>query len=322
VDHVLDKIEPRQAALWGNHTVKLRHTLADREMFSDTSIAELIDTVDPEHIKIETMPDDGYDVRAWASCDRTGLTGAEVLDAVRHGRIWIELKALEQVDPRFAVLLDTLYGELEAQLPSFKTFKRKLNLLVSSPNARVFYHFDVPGQTLIQLRGRKRIWIYPPTPPFLRPESVENTVRSVATEGLDYQAWFDDYAEVHDMEPGDLLHWALNGPHRVANHDALSVSLTTEHWTPEVRRSYAMNYGNGILRSVLGWLPRSRATTGAALLAKAGLTATWRLSGMQHKHSYRWVPTYRIDRDAPNCVRRIETTPPSPAAQPTPRRHP
>ena len=56
-------------------------------------------------------------------------------------------------------------------------------------------------------------------------------MRSVATEGLDYQEWFHKYAEVHDMEPGDLLHWALNGPHRVANHDTLSVSLTTEHWT-------------------------------------------------------------------------------------------
>ena len=39
---------------------------------------------------------------------------------------------------------------------------------MSSPNARVFYHFDVPGQTQVQLRGRKRIWFYPPTAPFPR----------------------------------------------------------------------------------------------------------------------------------------------------------
>lgn len=316
MDQVLERVEPRHAALWGEHTVTLRHTLAERDLFSDASIAALIDTVDPAHLKIETMPDDGYDVRAWASCDRTGLTGAEVLDAVRHGRIWIELKALEEVDRRFAELLDQLYGELEAALP-FRTFKRKLNLLVSSPGARVFYHFDVPGQTLIQVRGGKRIWIYPPSPPFLRPENLENTVRSVATEGLEYHDWFDEYAEVHDMAPGDLLHWALNGPHRVANHDTLSVSLTTEHWTPHVRRSYAMNYGNGILRSVLGWRPRSRATSGAAFWAKVGLTAAWRASGLQHKQQYRWIPTYHIDPDAPNCVRRIETPAPPPAARPT-----
>jgi hypothetical protein len=310
VDHVLEPVDARQVALWGRHTVKLRHTLSDRALFSDAAIAELIDTVDPAHLKIETMPDDGYDVRAWSSVDRTGFSGAQVLAAVRAGRIWIELKALEEIDARYAEVLDSLYGELEAAMSSpgarFKTFKRKLNLLVSSPGARVFYHFDVPGQSLVQLRGRKRIWLYPPTPPFLPAENVENTVRSVATEGLDYQDWFDQYAQVIDLAPGDLLHWALNGPHRVANHDELSVSLTTEHWTAQVRRAYAMNYGNGILRSLTGWRPRSRATNGAAFWAKAALTAAWRASGMQAKQSYRWIPGYRIDPDAPNCVRPID----------------
>jgi hypothetical protein len=312
VDHILEPVDARQVALWGRHTVRLHHTLSGRALFSDAAIAQLIDTVDPAHLKIETMPDDGYDVRAWRSVDRTGFSGAQVLEAVRGGRIWVELKALERVDAAYADVLDSLYGELEAVMSTaerpFRTFKRKLNLLVSSPGARVFYHFDVPGQSLVQLRGRKRIWLYPPTPPFLPPHSVEQTVRSVATEGLHYQDWFDRYAEVIDLAPGDLLHWALNGPHRVANHDELSVSLTTEHWTPQVRRSYAMNYGNGLLRSLAHWRPRSHETSGAAFWAKAALTAAWRASGMQAKQSYRWVPGYRIDPDAPNCVRRIEPT--------------
>jgi hypothetical protein len=63
--------------------------------------------------------------------------------------------------------------------------RHTVNLLVSSPDARVFYHFDVPGQTLVQLRGRKRIWIYPPTAPFLRQESVENTVRRIDLDAPD-----------------------------------------------------------------------------------------------------------------------------------------
>lgn len=309
MNRVLESISEREAALWGNHTVKLRHTLAERELFSDASLAELIDTVDPAQCKIETMPDDGYDVRAWSSCDRTGLSGERVLEAVRRGRIWIELKALEETDPRFAEIIDGLYGDLESQLTGFRTFKRKLNLLISSPNARVFYHFDVPGQTLIQLRGRKRIWLYPAAEPFLPVTSVENTVRSVSTEGLDYQDWFDEHAEIHDMQPGDMLHWALNGPHRVANYDTLSVSITTEHWTPQVRRSYAMNYGNGLLRREAHWRPRSRSLDGTAFWAKAALTAAWRVSGMQTKHSYRWVPGYRVDPDAPNGVRPITTKP-------------
>jgi hypothetical protein len=43
-----------------------------------------------------------------------------------------------------------------------------------------------------------------------------------------------------------------------------------------------------------------------AFWAKVAMTAAWRASGMQHKQSYRWVPGYRIDPEAPNGVRRIE----------------
>ncbi len=45
-----------------------------------------------------------------------------------------------------------------------------------------------------------------------------------------------------------MLHWPLNCPHRVENRDSVNVSLTTEHYTKEIRTSYAVNYANGLLR--------------------------------------------------------------------------
>jgi hypothetical protein len=296
MNSVLEAVDSRAASLWGRHTVKLRHTLAGREMFSDESLAKLIETIEPRHMDISTM---GDDVSTWGHCDRAGLAGMKVLDAVRGGRIWINMMAIENVDPRFGEVLETMYTELEDALPDFKTFKRKLGLLISSPGAKVFYHFDVPGQGLWQIRGRKRIWIYPPSEPFLRPSNVENVVRSLDKEDVPYQPWFDEHAEAYDMEPGDMLHWALNGPHRVENYDVLNVSLTTEHWTDEIRRSYAMNYGNGVLRRDAKWRPRSRNTSGPAFWAKAGLTAAYRFSGVQKKTSYQRVLSYRLDPAAP-----------------------
>jgi hypothetical protein len=293
---ILEAVDSRAASLWGRHTVKLRHTLAGREMFSDESLAKLIETIEPRHMDISTM---GDDVSTWGHCDRAGLAGMEVLDAVRGGRIWINMMAIENVDPRFGEVLETMYTELEDALPDFKTFKRKLGLLISSPGAKVFYHFDVPGQGLWQIRGRKRIWIYPPSEPFLCPSNVENVVRSLDKEDVPYQPWFDEHAEAYVMEPGDMLHWALNGPHRVENYDVLNVSLTTEHWTDEIRRSYAMNYGNGVLRRDAKWRPRSRNTSGPAFWAKAGLTAAYRFSGVQKKASYQRVLSYRLDPAAP-----------------------
>jgi hypothetical protein len=297
VPRVFDNITPRDIQLWGNHTVKLRHNLAERDdLFSDESLAKLIETIDPKHLDITTM---GEDVSTWGHVDRAGQSGSTVIEAIKGGRVWINMQAIEEADPRFADLLDQMYGELEDTLPGFKTFKRKLGLLISSPSARVFYHFDVPGQALWQVRGRKRIWIYPPTEPFLPPTEVENVVRSLAMEDLSYEPWFDDYAEVYDMEPGDMLHWALNGPHRVTNLDSVCVSLTTEHWTSSIRRSYAMHYGNGILRNKAHWPPKSSSLDGPAFWAKAGLTAAWRKSGMQKKQGYKRVLSYRVDPSAP-----------------------
>lgn len=300
---IFENIDPRAASLWGGHTVKLRHTVADRELFSDESLARLIECIDPRHMDISTM---GDDVSTWGHCDRGGLPGASVLEAVRGGRIWINMMAIDKVDPRFDELLEQMYVELQGAVPGFRTFKRKLGLLISSPGAKVFYHFDVPGQGLWQIRGRKRIWLYPPTEPFLAASDVEDVVRSLDKEDVPYQPWFDDYAVAYDLEPGDMLHWPLNAPHRVENHDVLNVSLTTEHWTSQIRRCYAASYGNGILRRHAQWRPRSRATTGPAFWAKAALTAAWRAAGIQRKHSYQRVLSYRIDPQAPLGRRLLE----------------
>src|SRR5258708_5958021 len=130
MNRVTEDIDSRVAGLWGRHTVKLRHTLAEREIFADESLANLIETIEPRHMDISTM---GDDVSTWGHCDRAGLSGAQVLEAVRGGRIWINMMAIEKVDPRFAEVLEGMYAELEAAAPDFKTFKRKLGLLISSP---------------------------------------------------------------------------------------------------------------------------------------------------------------------------------------------
>lgn len=299
--NVLTAFEPKHRALWGRQTVRLRHTLHDNPLFSDAGLAALLDTIPRERIAINTMDDarGGHRLDSWSYCERGDRSGAEILAALRKGRIWINMTKINELDPRFAGILEGMFSEFGAHVPGFETFKRSMGLLISSPNAQVFYHMDVPGQALWQLRGKKRIYIYPPEEPFLAASDIENVVRGVTEEEIPYEPWFDEHAEIHDLEPGDMLHWKLNGPHRVVNADTMNVSLTTEHWTPEIRRSFAMNYGNGLLRQHVGWTPRSRALTGPAFWAKVGLTAAWRLAGMQKKSAYQRKTRYGIDPAAP-----------------------
>lgn len=308
---ILTDFNARHEQLWSRHTVKLGHSLHESELFSDESLANLIETIKPERMALNTMAATGHDNRNWKYCDRAGLSGRQVLDAVKRGRIWINMNAIHEVDPRFDAVLTQMYEEMEAHMPGFETFKHKLGLLISSPDAQVYYHADVPGQGLWQIRGKKRIWIYPNEEPFLRTEEIERVVRGVQEEEIGYEPWYDEYAMAYDLEPGQMLHWALNGPHRVKNYDCVNVSLTTEHWTKEIRRTYAMNYGNGLLRS-MGWTPRSRKTKGLAFWPKAALAMAYSKSGLQQKRGFKRKFSFRLDATAPGGVVPID----APASEP------
>ena len=160
------------------------------------------------------------------------MSGAEALEAVRKGHIWILLQQPHEIDGGYGDLLRGIYAELEERVPGFKSYKHKMSILISSPKVQVYYHADVPGQTLWQVRGTKRVYVYPNTAPFLPQDRIEKIVLGEAHEvSLAYEPWFDEYAEVIDLEPGRMLHWPLNCPHRIVNADCLNVSFTTEHMT-------------------------------------------------------------------------------------------
>lgn len=302
---ILTDFEPRHAQLWGKHTLRLGHSLSGLDMFSDDALAKLIETMPASHFAITTMASSGHDNRNWKYCDRGSLSGHEVLDAVRRGRFWINMTSIHEVNPYFATLLERMYEELAVHVPGFESFKHRLGLLISSPDAQVYYHADVPGQGLWQIRGKKRIWIYPNSEPFLRTEEIERVVRGAQEEEITYEPWYDEHAQVFDLEPGQMLHWPLNGPHRVKNLDSVNVSITTEHWTPELRRHFAMNYGNGMLRAA-GWTPRSRRISGPGFWPKAAMALAWSKSGMQKKTGFKRKVDFRIDPSAPAMVSPID----------------
>jgi hypothetical protein len=303
---VFTDFSSRHTELFSRHTVNLGHSLAASPLFSDDALAGLIERAPAGSYHVNTMDVTTHDPRSRREGIIDGLTGAQAIEAVRRGHIWILLQNPGLYDARYADMLAGIYAELEARVPGFRSYRQKLSILISSPNVQVYYHADVPGQTLWQVRGRKRVYVYPNAAPFLPQDALERIVLGEAHEiSLDYQPWFDDYAEVIDLEPGRMLHWPLNGPHRIVNADCLNVSFTTEHWTGELRNAYAVNYANGILRSRLGFKALARPTNGPSLWARLGLAAAWKAAGLQKRRKHRFKVDFKVDLDAPWCVRSI-----------------
>ena len=284
---------------FGREVLHLRHALARSELFADEALARLIEKA-PRHLyHVCTMSRVGDRSGAWRDGDIDGLSGRDVLEAVKRGHLWVHVQKLPEIDPAYGALLDRIFAEIEGRVPGLETFKRQMTFLISSPKAQVYYHCDVPGQSLWQLRGTKRVYVYPNVPPFLEPEAMERIVLGVQREDVHFEPWFDEHATIIDLAPGEMLTWPLNAPHRIENHDVVNVSLTTEHWTREIRGSYAVHYANGLLRRNLGIRTLGRETNGFALYGKMGLAALHKYGRPKRKGGVRaFEVDFRVDPQA------------------------
>ena len=288
-DHIFAGWPAHQAAVWGREPVKTRHTLHESPLLSFAALADLIDAYPRQHYSLIHMGARG-ERRFWREGDLGGMKGKDVIEWIANGRMWLNLRRVDEVDSRYADLLHLAYDAIAANAPGPKMFNTSMGILISSPNAQVYYHCDLPGQALWQIHGRKRIFIYPNREPFLMPTSLEDIALFGVEVDLPYQDWFEQFAQTFELEPGDMAHWPLNAPHRVENFDMLNVSITSEHWSDEITRRHRVNVANGLLRHRLGWTPRSRAIAGPTYWAKAAMQSALRRSS--------WVAKQRAGRRA------------------------
>jgi hypothetical protein len=292
--------QPSRHGRFGEDVLEIGHSLSETGLFTDEVLADLIERTPRADYHVSTMDARSHDPRTRREGVIDGLGGAEVLEAIRNGFIWLNLRNVEANAPAYRQLLDRIYAELEARLPGQRFFKARMTILISSPSVRVGYHCDVPGQTLWQVRGRKRVWVYPAKAPFLPQDGLERILLGEAHEvSLAFQESFDEHARIIDLEPGRMLTWPHNAPHRVVNYDCLNVSVTTEHWTPALRNAYAVNYANGLLRRSLGLQSLSQSAASPTSLPKIALAAAHKLAGLQKGRRHRPRIDFRVDPAAP-----------------------
>jgi hypothetical protein len=294
------------AAQFGGRPLRLGHTLHQSPLFSDAALARLIEGSAREDYYVNTMDVTSHNVRSRREGAIVDISGAEVLEAVRSGQIWILVQNPGKVDPAYGELLESLYAEMAERVPGFTPSRKKMTVLISSPKIQVYYHCDVPGQTLWQVKGSKSVYVYPNRAPFLEQAALERIVLGEAHEiSLKYDEGFDKEAIVYDLQPGQMLHWPLNAPHRIVNADCVNVSFTTEHFTPDIRRTYFVNYANGVLRNRLGISNLSQGITGPAYWGKFLVGAAYKVSGAKKKRAQVFKIDFAVDPKAPRGVRSI-----------------
>lgn len=286
-------------AAFGSGLVHFKHPFADSGLFSDDRLAELIERYPREYYLVNAVfgPENRPD---WRSGTLEGLTGQEVLTAVRTGRLWLCLRRLDIVAPEIDALVERAFREMAARNPRQRTSRHKSSLLVSSPGARVLYHADVPMIALWHVRGRKRIWLYDAANREMLPDEVlESVVLREREEEIPYDPSWDNAARTIDLEPGWALSWPHNTPHRVDNLDGLNVSITTDFFTPEAQRKYGVYYTNGVLRRQFGMTPKSASSDGIGALAKCVAALGLKKFGVHRARERALIQSFEINPHAP-----------------------
>lgn len=306
---LLDNWSPQQREAMHHDIFVAHHRLAELDLFSDEGLVRILAAHPAADLGINTMGDDPERRSDW----REGAAGSnspeELLECVKQGKIWLNLRRVMDHHPEYRDVVDRLYDELERTCGGEAMFNRSANLLISSPTAMVYYHLDCPANMLWHIRGTKRVWAYPLESGIVSDETIEGVLCGEKPEELDFRAEYDQLAQVFDVEPGDMITWPQHTPHRVVNTSGINVSLSTEHMTRRAVRKNNVYLANRHFRQLLGGGFRSTQTRGVRpALKEFALRVARRLPlvAPPEPRGYQYNETFVVDRSAPNCVRLLD----------------
>jgi len=302
----IDETETLVNSHFGRAPVQLSHNLHTSDMFDDEALAAVLDRYPRDKLGVFSMGTDEENWSSWRRGQAGDLDGRSLLDIVRKGRVWLNLRETNRYLPEYAELSDDMFGALEARFRGLRTFKRDVGLLISSPRTQVFYHLDVARVTLWHLRGEKRVWLYPVEPPFVDDETLEAIVLRQSAEQIDYKRAWDEHATVYDLKPGDMVHWPQNAPHRIVNGDSLNVSLSAEFLSPGALIRANAIWANGFLRQRFGATPRLHSDFHPAMIGKFLLARLAKAAGVQANPPEPIPASFAIDPAMPDFLRPLQ----------------
>src|SRR5262249_27793845 len=151
--------------------------------------------------------------------DQIPGTGRSVEESFTHlqgSDTRIMLKKIE-LHPEYRDLLHTCLGELEALgHPATRgIWAREGYVFISAANMVTPYHMDPEIDFLLQVRGRKVLFVLPGDDRSILSEEDIELFYTGLHHSLTFKEEARDRAAVFDMGPGDGVHIPVNHPHWV-----------------------------------------------------------------------------------------------------------
>ena len=212
-------------ALYPEQPGLLTHSLVGHPLFELEALAALAQRLPTQNVEYNRgdLPV-GIDPAATPS---NGLGIAETIRRIGECGSWMVLKFIEQ-DPVYRDLLHSALAEIEALVRPVTGRMLKLEgfIFVSSPDAVTPFHFDPEHNILLQLRGTKRMTVFPAADESIVPGEAHETFHGGGHRNLHWRDEFAEKGEAFDLVPGRAIHVPVKAPHWVKNGPEPSISLS------------------------------------------------------------------------------------------------
>ena len=235
-----------------------KHSYHELDLFSDETLINVLDNYPRKWLQCYTMGFDPENHQDWTSVHIADSSGAEILDALKKGRMWVNAIHIDKYNGEYAELIRQMYVVINQNCEHITNAKSAFSaLILSSPGVQVYCHIDADANMLWHLKGRKRVWVWPARDERFTPQTyIEEIIGEERHEDIPYQRWYDEHAFSHELTPGEAISWPQHAPHRVENVD-LNVSLTTSYGSQESRRQLSVHGANHHILKPLGVKNRS-----------------------------------------------------------------
>ncbi|MEQ1529521.1 MAG: cupin-like domain-containing protein [Methylococcales bacterium] len=224
----------------------LEHGLCQHPLFSLERLIDLAKTMPRDRIEYncgQLQPG-----QSTADIPSIDMPPAEVIKRIQEANAWMVIKNVEEDPDYFAVLQQFIVA---AQRAVGKNTTAYLDLqgfiFISSAHSITPFHVDMEENILIQIRGDKWVHVFENNDRLLVSEQAME-ISPAKHRNQDYQAAFEERAQIFAMQPGDALHIPYTWPHWVKVGDEYSISMAMTWKTPAVKRLNKIRLMNGTLR--------------------------------------------------------------------------
>lgn len=160
------------------------------------------------------------------------------LSGINDARAWMSLLNV-QADPLYRRLIDEALDGIQPGIERVDPGMcyRGGWIFISSPRAVTPFHMDKEHNFILQMQGRKRVYVWDHRDTSAVSERARDRFHRVhARDLIQWREELKASARVFDLEPGQGAYMSSTSPHMVENGDAPSITMSFTYYTDATRR--------------------------------------------------------------------------------------